>query len=143
MAEKIPDGDFTSHVAFQSLPRLFVEQSLKSNPSGNVLGLEQNAHDGIFIQASASVRTVELEKWARPKVQAMVEAIRDFASPIEGGLFPFVYLNYAHPSQEVLRSYGPENVRRMKEAAAKYDPAGVLQRLCPGGFKISALNESE
>ncbi|KAI1080906.1 hypothetical protein F5B20DRAFT_537834 [Whalleya microplaca] len=135
----IPDQDFTSHVAFQPIPYLFVEASQDTNRSGNVLGLEQNTGDAILIQASASVRTAELEAWARPKVRALVEEVRTFANNIEGGVMPWLYLNYAHSSQEVLQSYGPENVRRIREAASKYDPEGVFQRLCPGGFKISAL----
>lgn len=137
----IPDQDFTSHVSFQPLPRLFVQQSHATNSSGNVLGLEQNTGDAILIQASASVRTAELEAWARPKVRALVDEVRAFASNIEGGVMPWVYLNYAHSSQEVLQSYGPENVRRIREAASKYDPEGVFQRLCPGGFKISAVGK--
>ncbi|KAI1470847.1 uncharacterized protein F4812DRAFT_419232 [Daldinia caldariorum] len=135
----IPDQDFTSHVAFQPLPRLFVERSHATNASGNVLGLEQNTSDAILIQACASVRTAELEAWARPKVRALVDEVRAFASNIEGGVVPWVYLNYAHSSQEVLQSYGPENIRRLREASSKYDPEGIFQRLCPGGFKISAL----
>ncbi|KAI5862505.1 hypothetical protein GGS23DRAFT_570531 [Durotheca rogersii] len=137
----IPDQDFTSHVSFQPVPRLFVQQSHAANSSGNVLGLEQNTYDAILIQASASVRTAELEAWARPKVCALVDEVRTFASSIEGGAVPWVYLNYAHSGQEVLQSYGPENVGRIREAALKYDPEGVFQRLCPGGFKISAVKD--
>ncbi|KAI1409393.1 hypothetical protein F5Y13DRAFT_203571 [Hypoxylon sp. FL1857] len=137
----IPDQDFTSHVSLQPVPRLFVQQSHSTNSIGNVLGLEQNTRDAILIQASASVRTAELEAWARPKVRALVDQVRTFASNIEGGVMPWVYLNYAHSSQKVLQSYGPENVRRIREAASKYDPEGVFQRLCPGGFKISAVDD--
>ncbi|KAI1662064.1 hypothetical protein F4813DRAFT_343338 [Daldinia decipiens] len=135
----IPDQDFASHVSFQPLPYLFVQKSHVANSSGNVLGLEQNTGDAIVIQASVSVRTAELEAWARPKVRALVDEVRAFANNIEGGVMPWMYLNYSHSSQEVLQSYGPENVRRIREAAWKYDPEGVFQRLCPGGFKISAL----
>ncbi|KAI1451983.1 hypothetical protein F4805DRAFT_449317 [Annulohypoxylon moriforme] len=137
----IPDQDFMSHVSFQPVPLVYVQQSHATNPSGNVLGLEQNTDDAVVIQASASVRTAELEAWARPKVRALIDDVRGFASNIEGGLMPWIYLNYAHPSQEVLQSYGPENIRRIREASSKYDPEGVFQRLCSGGFKISALKD--
>lgn len=105
------------------------------NPSGNVLGLEQNKHDAILIQASASVRTHELEEWVRPKVRAVVEGTRTFAATIKDGVVPWIYLNYAHASQDVLQSYGPDNVRLIRETASRYDPEGVFQHLCPGGFK--------
>ncbi|KAK7923526.1 hypothetical protein PG985_007597 [Apiospora marii] len=136
---KVTDADFTSHVAFQPLPRLFVEKSHATNEGGNVLGLEQNPGDSILMQAGVSVRTQELAAWADPKVAALLEGVKRFAGTIEGGLLPWIYLNYAHPSQKVLQSYGPENVRRMREAAARYDPGGVFQHLCPGGFKVSAV----
>ncbi|KAK8087782.1 hypothetical protein PG997_002743 [Apiospora hydei] len=137
---KITDHDFTSHVAFQPLPRLFVESSHATNEAGNVLGLEQNEGDAILMQAGISVRTPELAAWADPKLAALLEGVKTFAKTIDGGLLPWVYLNYAHPSQEVLQSYGPENVQRMREAAARHDPGGVFQHLCPGGFKISAIS---
>lgn len=136
---KIPDEDFTSHVAFQPLPLVYVKQSLTVSRIGNVLGLEHNSHDGIIMQAAVSVRTSALEEWARPKVQALLEQVRDFATTIEGGVIPWLYLNYAHTSQEVLQSYGQENIRRIRDVASRYDPEGAFQNLCPGGFKISAV----
>ncbi|KAK2599631.1 hypothetical protein N8I77_011369 [Diaporthe amygdali] len=129
---KVPDGDFTSHVAFQPLPRLFVERSLAVNPSGNVLGLEKNKNDAILMQASASVRTPELEEWVRPKVRDIVEGVQSFAATIDGGVIPWIYLNYAHSSQDVLQSYGAENIQVLRKAASKYDPEGVFQKFCPG-----------
>lgn len=136
LQENILDQDFASHVSFQPIPRLFVERSLAVNPNGNVLGLEQNRYDAILIQASASVRTPELADWVRPKVRAVVEGTRAFAATIDGGVVPWIYLNYAHSSQDVLQSYGQENLRLIRETAAKYDSEGVFQRLCPGGFKL-------
>lgn len=138
LQEKIPDGDFTSHVPFQPIPRLFVERSLAANPSGKVLGLEQNQHDAILMQASVSVRTPELEHWVRPKVRGVVEGVRSLASRIEGGVIPWIYFNYAHSSQDVIRSYGARKISIIRETASRYDPEGVFQRLCPGGFKIPA-----
>ncbi|KAK8083902.1 hypothetical protein PG996_002683 [Apiospora saccharicola] len=140
LKSKVTDGDFTSHVAFQPLPWLFVKQSHATNESGNILGLEQNPGDAILMQAGVSVRTSELAKWVDPKVAALLEGVKSFASSIDGGLLPWIYLNYAHPSQKVLQSYGPENVQRMRDAASRYDPGGVFQQLCPGGFKISAVS---
>lgn len=118
-----------------------MQQSGAVNTHGNVLGLEQNAYDGIVIQISASVRTPELEELVRPKVRGLLEGVRAFASTIEGGVLPWIYMNYAHSSQDVLQSYGPDNVRRIRDAASRYDPEGVFQYLCPGGFKISSIKD--
>ena len=51
----------------------------------------------------------------------------------------YIYLNYAYPKQDPIRTYGAENVRLLKNAAAKYDPKGVFQKLVPGGFKVSKV----
>lgn len=119
------------------MPKAFFAQK----GAGNMLGLEKYASDAIMIQASASVRTKELADWVRPKVRAVVEGVRAFAEGIEDGVCPWLHLNYASPDQPVLRSYGEENVRFMREVAHKYDADGVFQRLCPGGFKVSAVTD--
>ncbi len=51
----------------------------------------------------------------------------------------FVYLNLAAQFQDPIRAYGEDNVQFIRRVAVKYDPAGVFQRLTPGGFKISKV----
>ena len=48
----------------------------------------------------------------------------------------FIYLNYALQSQDPIASYGEESVARLRAVSSRYDPQGVFQRLCPGGFKL-------
>lgn len=55
---------------------------------------------------------------------------------------PFIYLDYADISQRPLESYGVENVAKIQDAAAKYDPEGVFQHMMPGGFKISQVRNT-
>ncbi|KAI1385203.1 uncharacterized protein F4822DRAFT_438116 [Hypoxylon trugodes] len=137
--EKVAGGEFTTHCSFQPIPKYYTEHSVAAG--GNIFGLERYAHDAILIQASVSVRTPELASWARPQVREMIEGIRKFAESVEDGICPWLYINYASPDQNVLQSYGKDNVDKMRNAAAKYDPKGVFQRLCPGGFKISAVKD--
>jgi len=66
----------------------------------------------------------------------LVNGIREYAESI-GADYPYLYLNYADNTQDPLASYGSASVKKMKAAAKKYDPAGVFQKLVPGGFKIS------
>lgn len=73
-----------------------------------------------------------LQKWG--------ESVKAFAQTIDNGLLPWVYMNYADKSQQPLASYGVENIKRMKAAAAKYDPEQMFQKLSPGGFKISDVD---
>lgn len=101
------------------------------------MGLSDQHVDGVLWVAIVIVKTSEQEKVAYPKLQAWGEAVRDFATSIEDGLLPWVYMNYADKSQQPLASYGVENVKKIRDAAAKYDPGEVFQKLCPGGFKVS------
>ena len=49
---------------------------------------------------------------------------------------PFRYLNYAHPSQDAIASYGTRNVEFLRSVSRKYDREGVFQEVVPGGFKL-------
>jgi hypothetical protein len=68
----------------------------------------------------------------------LIKRIDDYAKSI-GADNPYLYLDYADRTQDPLKSYGAENVKKMKAAAKKYDPFGVFQTLVPGGFKISKV----
>ncbi|KAL9619576.1 MAG: hypothetical protein Q9160_005852 [Pyrenula sp. 1 TL-2023] len=131
----VPDGNFLTECLFQPLPRCFGQRSAKLG--GNIMGLTDQPADGVLWVAIVIVKDPEQEKVAYPKLRAWGEAVRDFASSIENGLLPWVYMNYADKSQQPLASYGTQNAKKMKSVAAKYDPGEVFQKLCPGGFKIS------
>lgn len=47
-------------------------------------------------------------------------------------------MNYADGSQDVLESYGKQNVCNVWTVQKKYDPNGVVQTWKPGGFKLPA-----
>lgn len=104
------------------------------------MGISEQPEDGVLWVAIVVVEKPEQEKFAYPKLQAWGEAVRRYASSIENGLLPWVYMNYADKSQQPLASYGVANVERLKNVARKYDPGQVFQKLCPGGFKISDVN---
>lgn len=50
---------------------------------------------------------------------------------------PFVYLNDANGQQDVFAGYPAENVERLNEIRAKYDPDMVFTNLMPGGWKVA------
>jgi hypothetical protein len=105
------------------------------------MGVEKQPVDGLLFVAVVMVKTPEQEAFAYAKVQNWVDELKAFASRIENGVLPWVYMNYADKSQAVLQSYGAENIRRMRDVAAKYDPHQVFQKLCPGGFKLGDVGE--
>lgn len=139
LKEKVTDGDFTSHCAFQPIPKLYTQRSVAAG--GNIMVLAAYPHDAIMLQASASVKTAELADWVRPRVRAITQEVAAFAKTVEDGIMPWLHLNYAAADQDPLGSYGAENVAKMRAVAAKYDPDAVFQQLCPGGFKISAVKD--
>lgn len=55
----------------------------------------------------------------------------------------WIYLNYALPSQDVISSYGQENVKKMRAASQNYDPDEVFQKRVVGGYKIPMAEEYE
>lgn len=52
-------------------------------------------------------------------------------------LDPWVYLNYALPTQSPYDSYGAENVQQLKAIKEKYDPSNNFGKLWSGGFKLN------
>lgn len=130
----IPDGDFITECILQPIPTIFAQRSVAAG--GNVLGLERNKCDGILLSMNTMVKTLEQKNFAYPRVKAATEAIKQYASTVEGGLLDWLYLNYADQSQDVLAGYGAENIEFLKGVSAKYDPEAVFQKLCPGGFKL-------
>lgn len=48
-----------------------------------------------------------------------------------------IYLNDADLDQPVFAGYPAENVQRLKEIRAKYDPGMIYTNLMPGGFKVA------
>ncbi|KAI0198820.1 FAD-binding domain-containing protein [Astrocystis sublimbata] len=133
----VPGGDFMSQCIFQPLPTIISQHSLRAG--GNIMGLEDNKSDGILFQMIIMMKTPEQHALASVKLKACVESLTQFAALTEDGLFRWLYMNYADKSQDVLASYGPENVKKLIEVADKYDPDRVFQKLCPGGWKLPRL----
>ncbi|KAK5997951.1 hypothetical protein PT974_00319 [Cladobotryum mycophilum] len=65
----------------------------------------------------------------------MAEGVQSLAKE-KSLLLDFLCMGFAAVSQKVLRSYGANSVRKMQEAAAKYDPEGVFQKLQNNGFLL-------
>lgn len=139
LKEFIPDGDFTTQCLIQPLPKFYGEISARKG--GNVMGVQSQPVDGLLFVAIVLLKTPEQQAFGYPRIKAWVEELKAYAATIENGNLDWVYLNYADGTQDPLRSYGAENVRKLKLAAAKYDPDAVFQKLCVGGFKISQVAE--
>lgn len=101
-----------------------------------MFGLERIKDDCILLVWAIELDTPEeMAQFGFPGLKQTIEEIEAYAKELDADV-PFRYLNYCDGSQDPLRSYGEENVRKMKAAATKYDPTGVFQTRVPGGFKI-------
>jgi hypothetical protein len=86
---------------------------------GLAIGWTNAADDALITQVAKDVIT-EIDKQAKKLNQ----------------FFDLKYLNYASPWQQVIPSYGADNVAKLKSVSKKYDPKGVFQKKVPGGFKL-------
>ena len=68
-------------------------------------------------------------------VDTMASTVQSLAQE-RGLLLDTFCMSFASSRQKVLRSYGTDNIRRMQDAAAKYDPDGVFQKLQNNGFLL-------
>ncbi|KAK8112872.1 hypothetical protein PG984_013398 [Apiospora sp. TS-2023a] len=130
------DDRFSLLLYLQPLPASFIKNS--ATRGGNMLGLESVTEDSVLLVMDIMVPDKEQETASFPIVQAAIKDMEDYTKSIDGAV-AFRYLNYCNGSQDPLGSYGAENIKKMKDAAAKYDPTGVFQTRMPGGFKISKV----
>jgi FAD/FMN-containing dehydrogenase len=130
-------GDWQIYVLYQPLTPAYWRKS--ESRGGNVLGLERFGDDVLCLyQPYMSWQGAEQDALFQQAGQDLVDRIRAYAESI-GADSPYLYLDYADITQDPLASYGAKNVKKMKEAAKKYDPSEVFQKLVPGGFKISKV----
>ncbi|KAF3057407.1 Bifunctional solanapyrone synthase [Daldinia childiae] len=137
LKRQIPDGNFYISMVLQPLPTSFSRHSVARG--GNMFGIERLQDDCVLLVAAVEVETPEISSQVGfPALKAAIAEIKSYARSLNSDI-EFLYLNYCDGSQNPFSTYGKENIKKMKEAAAKYDPTGVFQTRVPGGFKISKV----
>jgi hypothetical protein len=127
-------GDTIAPLALlQAIPVNVLAQMQKNG--GNPFGLRPS--DGPLIMVSFPI------SWTNPANDKLVmdstkKLLADVAAMAKkhGVYNPYIYMNYADLSQQVQKSYGAENYKRLKKVAKKYDPEGKLAKLWGGYFKL-------
>ena len=91
------------------------------------------------------VIVIYLASWSDSKWDAIVrETARLSIKKLEavaatnGTGHPFKYLNYCGDGQKPLQSYGEEGLKFLRTVSNIYDPDGMFQKQCIGGFKLDA-----
>lgn len=107
----------------------------------NALGLLENTHTPLVI-VSFTVnwderRNDEIIKKTMRRTVEQIEAV----ARANGTDHPFRYLNYCADWQKPFEGYGKDNWRFLREVSRKYDPEGLFQTGCMGGFKLGVSND--
>lgn len=133
----LPADAFETQIVFQPIPSYLAQAGERKG--GNVLGLDSSlTKNAVLFLLTLKTRTAADEAVIHARGGVFFAKVGE-AVKASGNNLPFVYLNYANPSQDPLGSYGAENIELIREVSAKYDPRGFFQRRVPGGFKISRV----
>ena len=109
--------------------------SCKGDP--NPLGLADSPANEPLVIVSFTVNWDEAQNddVVKGLTRRTVEKIEELAE--ERGMgHRYRYLNYCGEWQKPFEGYGPENLEFLREVSKKYDPDGLFQKACPGGFKL-------
>ncbi|KAI1394750.1 hypothetical protein F4819DRAFT_501584 [Hypoxylon fuscum] len=119
------------HWSIQPLTREAVRAG--ENRGGNILGMEKVPQScWIFV---CDWRQNQDDEAVRNALDIVLQRVEKAA--VDGKLLLNLrFPTYSGASQNVLTSFGAENVKKLHEAASRYDPERVFQELQNGGFLL-------
>jgi len=123
----------TLSLTLQPYPVSLLDKS--DTGGGNVLGLQATNGPIVSVALLSSWERREDDAAVISFMETSIAKMKDDATA-KGAILPFIYMNYAFTSQDVISSYGPANKAKLQAASKKYDPSGMFQKTFPGGFKL-------
>lgn len=133
LLQAMPADELVSQSLFQPIPQTFADIGVAKG--GNVLGLDHEEGNALLWLSAASVNDPKHEGLLKIKSRAMADELQRYAVSISVD-HPWVYANYADPSQSPLASYGEENVQFLRGLSSKYDKDGFFQRFAPEYLRL-------
>ena len=128
-ARNVEGGSWT--LVFQPVLPLWTR---KGDP--NPLGLDVGTSSPLVnVSLTVNWALARDDDFMEATIRSTIEAIEVFAGEHETG-HPYKYLNYAASWQKVFEGYGKENHRFLQDVSRHYDPDGLFQQGCTGGFKL-------
>jgi len=105
----------------------------------NPLGLDDGT-DEPLVNVSFTVNWPNSrdDEFVKSMTRRTVEQIENFAVAHDTG-HRYRYINYCDEWQHPFQSYGKQNWEFLQETSRKYDPEGLFQRGCIGGFKLGVV----
>lgn len=106
----------------------------------NPLGLHDYTNDPLVI-VSFTVNWDERrdDEFVKTTTRHVIEHI-DAVAAANGTDHRYRYLNYCADWQKPFEGYGEENWRFLQGVSRRYDPQGMFQRGCVGGFKLGVTD---
>lgn len=122
-------------LAVMPIPKSYIVNNRGENVTADPMGIDASKAPYIWIEQTflyALSSDTALVDSVITAANAAIDEVLD-----EAMRSPYLYLNDADKGQPVFEGYAPENLQRLKEIRAKYDPAGVYTRQMPGGWKVA------
>ena len=101
----------------------------------NMLGLEDTHEPLVMINFTVNWADGRDDEYVKTMTRRTLERIEAFAEANQTG-HRYRYLNYCAEWQRPFVNYGEENWRFLQAVSRKYDPEGLFQWGCNGGFKL-------
>lgn len=120
-------------LTYQALPASITEKSAKAG--GNALGLEPKNGPQVVALLTTSWSNAADDEKVNTAVKGLFSQVESRAQALNLNN-RWIYLNYAAKWQDVIGSYGSENVAKLQSTSKKYDPDGLFQYGEPGGYKL-------
>ncbi|EEH05600.1 FAD binding domain-containing protein [Histoplasma capsulatum G186AR] len=125
--------NITTSIAYQPMTKRFVEEG--DRRGGNPQGIDASkapyfwvVQDLSWTDAKYDQRIAEYRRLAAAKTEAKLAAA--------GLKAEYRYMNDADKGQTVFETYGGDNLAKLKEIRAKYDPTRLFTDSLAGGWKV-------
>lgn len=119
-------------LVFQPVP-----PAITSKSTSNSLGLSPSNYTNSLVVAllTTSWESMRDDQLVETAAAHLLERIDERAQEL-GVAHRYRYLNYANADQDPIATYGSDNVENMWRVSRAYDPLGLFQKACTGGFKL-------
>jgi hypothetical protein len=121
------------NVIVQPIPVSLIRESRRNG--GDLSGLSEGDGDQFLIIGLASWTDESDDAVVKGPFNELLSWAKSTATE-RGKLVPWIYPNYASATQDVLGSFGKENVEQMKKVQAKYDPELLWPKYWKGGYHL-------
>lgn len=107
----------------------------------NSLGLHDCTYESLVV-VSFTVNWDERrdDEFVKTTTRRTIEQI-DAVAVVNKSSHRYRYLNYCAEWQRPFEGYGEDNLQFLQQVSRRYDPEGLFQRGCVGGFKLNIMED--